>query len=411
MSKLYRSGLTLAVVALSLACSERPEPAVADAGGVVRDSAGVRIVSHGLATSDATWALADSAVWRLDGVPDRESPELSGVERAAFLGDGRLVVGHRSVREMLIVDAMGVVVRAIGRQGSGPGEFQLLMGPFVSRDGLLSAYDIRARRLSTFDSTGAFLGARSSSQALTADSTFTPTSIVGMGAHGDGLFVLSYASPVVDGVMTIEGQLAWLDSTAVWQRVGPLHRLPATGMGRPAANGSFALTRSALAPTLLATTCGDHIVYADTHQFEIQRTAAKGSATQSIRTDWPAREPTDADYAIAMALPYQADTTRSPELQAVVDNMRAQFPDARVPLLSALHCDAAANVWASLAVDPSTLTRRVLSFAPDGSFRGEFTLLANVRLLAIHNDQVAVAAATPDGSESVAVYSLHNVAP
>ncbi len=95
------------------------------------------------------WTLAaepDLRVGRLDG-PDEYT--FSGVRAAALSGDTLLVVADGGASEIRLYDRAGSFVRALGGPGSGPGEFENI-GPIEVGQGLVSAWDYRHHRVTTF---------------------------------------------------------------------------------------------------------------------------------------------------------------------------------------------------------------------------------------------------------------------
>jgi hypothetical protein len=60
-----------------------------------------------------------------------------------------------------VFDRQGKFVRAIGRKGQGPGEFQAMTAMDFLPDGRLLVFDIQSRRTSLFDRTGRFINGHS----------------------------------------------------------------------------------------------------------------------------------------------------------------------------------------------------------------------------------------------------------
>ena len=71
--------------------------------------------------------------------------------------DGRLYVYDRPGNAIFLFDSSGALVRKIGRQGSGPGEFNGNGGMVILRDGRLVQWDSRTARVNFFSADGDFL--------------------------------------------------------------------------------------------------------------------------------------------------------------------------------------------------------------------------------------------------------------
>ena len=67
--------------------------------------------------------------------------ELTGVQSARRLSDGRIVLANSGTSALLLFDSGGGFVRAIGRKGEGPGEFSGSMYIFRAADDSLAVYD------------------------------------------------------------------------------------------------------------------------------------------------------------------------------------------------------------------------------------------------------------------------------
>ena len=118
----------------------------------VTDSAGIRIVTNVLPTTAAA-TVAQTPTVEIGGGGE-PAAELSMVVGAVRLGDGRIAIAEQSVRSIKIFDAQGRFVRAMGRQGAGPGEFSSLTRLDLLAGDSLAAYDGLRATLTVFDTTG-----------------------------------------------------------------------------------------------------------------------------------------------------------------------------------------------------------------------------------------------------------------
>ena len=77
--------------------------------------------------------------------------ELTGVQSARRLSDGRIVVANSGSSALLLFDSSGGFVRAIGRKGEGPGEFSGSMHIFRAPGDSLAVYDGGNLRWTLYD--------------------------------------------------------------------------------------------------------------------------------------------------------------------------------------------------------------------------------------------------------------------
>lgn len=131
-------------------------------------------------------------VWTLPAEPDvvigveNGAPEyeLYGASYALRLDDGRIVVANAGTDELRFYGPDGRYLKAVGRDGAGPGEFRAIRGLTRLPGDSVGVWDWDLRRLSVFDDDGAF--AR----------VVTPGDIVGfiprlIGAFDDGTLVVT----------------------------------------------------------------------------------------------------------------------------------------------------------------------------------------------------------------------------
>lgn len=79
-----------------------------------------------------------------------EKSAVSSTEMVAFDAQRRIYVGMADVGEVRVFDARGTFLRAIGRRGAGPGEFEGIAGVSLDAADSLLVYDPRLSRISVF---------------------------------------------------------------------------------------------------------------------------------------------------------------------------------------------------------------------------------------------------------------------
>ncbi|HJR34924.1 MAG TPA: 6-bladed beta-propeller, partial [Gemmatimonadales bacterium] len=147
---------------LTLGCGDRPAPAHPGAV-IVRDSLGIRIVEHPAGYEDGlpVWDARGEPVVDIGG-GDEGGQDLHLVRGAVRLGDRRIVVANGGSGELRVFDSTGRYLRAIGKQGQGPGEFASLGTVSRIPGDTLVALDFQLRRFSLFAPSGDFVSSTSS---------------------------------------------------------------------------------------------------------------------------------------------------------------------------------------------------------------------------------------------------------
>ena len=103
------------------------------------------------------WLEVDfEELYRIGSVGGQEWEQFGNVTSVAFDGAGRLYVFDSQVDRIFLVDTGGTLIRAIGREGDGPGEFRSIRGWVAMEDGRLVVRDLGHRAYHVFDPNGDF---------------------------------------------------------------------------------------------------------------------------------------------------------------------------------------------------------------------------------------------------------------
>jgi len=124
----------------------------------VRDSAGIVIVENAspVWAEDERWRLSDEPLLSIGVLEGPEEYTLYNVNTALRLDNGVIVVGNGGTHQLRFYDSTGAFVRAVGRKGEGPGEFNFI-GPMwrLGSDSLI-VVDGGRMRLAVFSTQGEF---------------------------------------------------------------------------------------------------------------------------------------------------------------------------------------------------------------------------------------------------------------
>jgi hypothetical protein len=111
-----------------------------------------------------TWSATPGARWRVVedlriGRPDGQGPDVFGRVRTVTVDElDRMWVVDGLANQVRMFNADGGFVRAIGRQGSGPGEFMRIGPAFPGPDGEIWVEDLGRSRWERFDTAGNWVG-------------------------------------------------------------------------------------------------------------------------------------------------------------------------------------------------------------------------------------------------------------
>ncbi|HEU4631072.1 MAG TPA: 6-bladed beta-propeller [Gemmatimonadaceae bacterium] len=405
-----RLALTLCAAAALAACAGDDDALTPGrAGAARRDSAGVTIVEHHLADSSGAnaWTLSPQPLLRIGTVSGDSTQELYRVRGAGFLRGGRIAVAVDGAHELRVYDSTGALVRTVGREGGGPGEFRTIRELWVLGGDSLAVYDSRLRRLTVFDDTGAV--ARSTNYAVLADSVRGGILTELAGVLGDGRAVgfATDTGGVMSGFQRDTGSVLVFDATGhVVARAG---RAGAREMyfGRPVntpRGPMMSLLSSPFAHNTLFAVGRDRIYLADNARYDVRVVAPDGVERLALRADVPGLPLRDDDFR------HFADSALGSEHHELLDRnvraMREATPFDTLPALAALLVDADDRLWVEELARPGSPTRRLAVYDRDGALVGTLALPSPLRLLGAAGDRVLVLRRGESDEEYVEVYGL-----
>ncbi len=362
-----RRGLVLSALILPLGCAAR-DPSTATARVDTLPSGIIQV------TSDAPTAWSDSVhAWKfrvtLRIQPDESSPgELMEPGTLGVDDQDRVYVADRKPAMIKVFDSAGKLVRTIGREGAGPGEYKVAF--LAVRGPHLVVHDPMQGRTSVFDTSGAFLRSWNSSCCFwsdiaidTANRIYIPTMVVpDSGGKSRGR---AYSRYRVDGTL--------LDTLFVPQRTGETKEWSFTRTsGRTRRTGMISLVPYTSTVVLALHPMGG-FVQGWTGEYLILRSPRGEDTTMVLTRAWTPEPIPEA--------------TRQRAVEEMVTNAKDMVGEAAAretaklgdvptsaPAYQSLRVDLDGNIWARHLVGSDSTRTRYDIFSPDGAWLGPVTV-------------------------------------
>lgn len=413
VARIHAVTLGAGFAALTLGCSGS-----AGGGGraTTRDSAGVSIVEN----TGPSWA--EGRGWKVADSPLVDIGDVDHVFGPVRLSDGRLAIANAGTSEVRIYDAHGTHLKSVGRAGSGPGEYQTLVGIWGGPGDSLMVSDILVRRLSMLDREGAF----SRSVTLGGGPTTGFTSING---------TVSLALPaawLADGSIVGLAQTfgigaarrgVFRDSLTVVM-YGPdgaardtVGRFPGPEMEQMTVTfGKISMPAPSPVPLgrqFVGAARGDRFFLSINNAWEIEVRGLDGSLKRLIRAAVTPTSITPNDVAASRKelrdqLESQPMMRSVPE--AIKKQLTARIDQANYPtsfaFFSAMMADQDGNLWAQEVSSSIDKIQRYAVIDSSGRFLGRVTMPANFRASSVGTDAVYGVWKTADDVERVRAYPL-----
>jgi hypothetical protein len=395
LERIHRSTtlLALAVTACGVGTSD------ASRGSTVRDSAGIQIVENtqpGWSAANA-WRLADAPATTMgaaEGDPDHEFYQVRGAVR---LSDGTIVVANGGTHQLRFYGPDGALTSTAGRQGSGPGEFEMLASLEKLADDSLLALDMRHRRLSVFTADGQHVR----DVPLQGSSPLLFVTLIG--PLGDGTFLASAPNvrmgpdlfnrplgPTRDSIqlVRVDASGATVDTLGVFP--GPRVNVKSVDMGPRTMPMGVPVVFSSMTVTAAA----EGVAYVGiTDTYEIAAYAPTGEVRRIIRKTHAPRVVTEADKERYQELiRSRAAPTGNAQMRAMMQQMSAVMADAEFaetfPAFGRMLVDAGGNLWVSDSRPSEDEPQLWTVFDSDGRLLGGTTIPAKLVVTEIGADYV-----------------------
>ena len=385
MKLLLRIMLIPASLAL-LACGAQEEPWES----FVADSAGVRIVQHGLdAEPAAVLRVAPEPDFRVGWDP--AGPTFAWVDNGLLLEDGRAVVADKIHRTLTVLSPRGEILEVFGGPGQGPGEIRRITNLCRLPGDTLVLQDPVNGRFSLFHE-GTFV----------RSIPYGPlgSTLIGMAAIGgyDGGLILrraahdpNFPEPWLQGVIVrfdLESQRMDTIRTFDWV------------LNKAARRGTF------FPGGAVGYTAGSILVGRQDQPW-IERLSLEGRVTEIVR--FP-REPeviTDSSWAVYEWL-FMTDPalTHDTETRAIMFAQKRPEIGSPLPHYFRLLGDDAGNAWVGAYSLDYRTTEHFDVFSPTGAWLASVSLPPRVQVLDIRQGRILATQYDDLGGNAVTVFRI-----
>lgn len=360
------------------------------------DSAGIEVVEHppDVLSRIPAWTLSEAPRLEIGMVEGPDAYRFHRISGAAVLSRDTVAVLNGGTQELRFYDGDGELIRSVGGEGEGPGEFSFPFGVWEVGDSLAVA-DARLRRLSLFDRSGDF-----GRQATPERPGLNPRVL---GVFRDGSFVVqdSWFEEITDELKPMYLRLARFGPTGELLDTLPRHR-----MGLMGRLGDSGLVGGPLfgARTFTAAGPGTYWV-GPAGEPEVLRFDPSGRLVQLVR--WP-----DEDRAVSGddVDRYWGERLEGTEgdRRRQIEILRRSMPVAeRFPVFDRLHATRDGGLWIRRYKPFDTPGPREW-LVLDETGRGVATveIPENIRILEIGGDHVAAVRTDELDVEHFTVYDL-----
>lgn len=365
-------------------CGAGPEPEA-----LVRDSAGVRIVENRVPAGPELVVEATAAI--SIGPDAAGGVEFISPISAVRLDDGRIVAAGWAMTELQLFDSTGQWLRTLGRQGSGPAEFEALGLVYPDSLGGVIVFEPGSQRVHRWSSAMEFL-----QLSLLTSPEARPTAWVS-GAFSDGTLLLATRTPHAAGSSEFLEQgtrslFRGHESGGTWDSLISFPdrpsvrspRDPRWSAGTPlfTAGPSFALR-------------GRRIAFTTGDRFEVQIRDARGTLRQVVRKEASERVISAAEFSRVLSATVAA--IQEDRRSAMESRLRETSKSRIRPAVSGVWLDPDGRVWATFG--DSALGERPTASVFDslGKWEADAELPAGFRILQVDRDGLLGMVRDPDG--------------
>ena len=144
---LPKTVLTLGVAAVFVALASDGAAEAAEWKGKNETRSGVRYVLNPSEPMEKEVKAAAQELWRIGGETDDENEFFGVISQLLTDSKGDIYLLDAQLNQVKVFSASGKFIRAIGREGEGPGEFRSGVGMFITNDGKIAVMQVAPGRI------------------------------------------------------------------------------------------------------------------------------------------------------------------------------------------------------------------------------------------------------------------------
>src|SRR5438128_497345 len=95
------------------------------------------ILPLSIAGAQAEWAVSTKPILDIAGVDANGTEIFQNLAGAVRLSNGNLIIADKGSTSIRLIDSKGKLIKSVGRQGSGPGEYRILAAASPCGDSLM----------------------------------------------------------------------------------------------------------------------------------------------------------------------------------------------------------------------------------------------------------------------------------
>lgn len=347
---------------------------------------GVRIVENRTNHPPQRWIASGEPLLEVGGASPPQGHDIHRVTGVERLEHDRWAIADDSRKEIRIFDTSGRLLRTIGGEGGGPGEFRQIAGLYFVGGDSLAAWDPREQRLTVFDSSGKV--ARSVDPVPPPSGRFPPlhgilrdrSLILGSGLDVTGVFL--------GGTGTRRPERALFRYSRKGERLNMVGRFPGTEQFAWVRADGFSLRRLPFGRGTHFAVGAGRIFVATNNGDEIRGFGPQGNLRLVIRIP-NSRSPVTQEDIQAVRQRRLSDIEPEERAEELRRLNTVEFPDEKAPFTD-LVAGADDRIWVrGRQVSPSSTDVEWMVFGANGVLRAIVTIPASLELLAAGENWIA----------------------